>query len=51
MRIFWQGCNSGFEQVGFPINTALQRGGKRSQTTKPFQRFLFAAISTMPGSR
>jgi hypothetical protein len=41
---------SGFEQVGFPINTALQRGGKGSQSTKPFQRFI-AAIPIKPGSR
>jgi hypothetical protein len=42
---------SGFEQVGFPINTALQRGGKPSPTHPTVSTVFFCRNPNRPGSR
>jgi len=42
-----KGRKSDFEQAGFPIHPALQRGVKRTVIRKPFQRF-FTATPSQP---
>jgi hypothetical protein len=45
------GRKSGFEQVGFPINTALQRGAKQSPTHQTVSTVFFCRNPNRPGSR